>query len=598
MRPLNEPISLTWIDSKNHKILVVDDKPINLELLSAYLGRMGFTVLVAESGERALESAQEDQPDIILLDVMMPTIDGYEICRRLKANPATHDIPVIFLTALADLNSKMKGFEAGAVDYITKPLQQLEVIARVNAHLTIRELQQSLHQQNQQLQQEIARRQEVEHQLRHDALHDALTGLPNRILFLDRLDYALAQAKRRRGYHFGLLYLDLDRFKVINDSLGHLAGDALLTTVAQRLRQRLRANDTIARLGGDEFTILLDDIGDIGDAIRVATDISARLAAPVDLGGHEVVTGTSIGIVVGPANYERPEELLRDADTAMYHAKAQGKGRYVIFDQEMHAHTLARLKLEADLRQAVERKEFEVFYQPIIALADGCITTVEALLRWRHPNRGLLTPDSFLPLAEETGLLVPISEWLMHEACAQVQEWRLAGHDRLRLAVNVSTRQLRQENMQRVIEQILAQTKLEPQYLELEVTEDALPKSPADSRTDLNKLSAIGIHISIDDFGTGYSSLDRLRSLPLNTFKIDRSFLENVPHDESNCAIARAIIAIGHSLKLRVVAEGVETRAQLDFLRQQGCDEIQGYYVSHPLPVDDLAALLEQQPLL
>ena len=442
---------------------------------------------------------------------------------------------------------------------------------------------------------DITDRKVAEEMVHHAALHDSLTGLPNRTAFMAYLAQALTQTQRDSSYHFALLFLDLDRFKLINDSMGHLMGDQLLITVARRLESCVRATDTVSRLGGDEFTILLDNIQDTHAPIRVAEDILTTLASPIMLDGHEIFTGTSIGIAVSTTDCERPDDLLRNADTAMYQAKAKGKGQYVLFDSSMHADTLTHLQLETDLRQALEREEFQVFYQPIVSLHSGQITGVEALIRWQHPQRGLITADEFIPIAEETGMIVPIGEWLLRSVCSQAQAWHRAGYSSLRISINLSPRQLQQQNLIQFIDDILIETKLDPKRLELEITENIAGRDKGYIFAVLHKLKARGVRISIDDFGNGDSSLEHLRLLSLNALKIDRSYLENIIKDENSAMIVTAIINLAHSLKLNVVAVGVETEAQLAFLQAKQCDEVQGYLFSQPVSAEAFTTLLQEK---
>ncbi|MBI4641552.1 MAG: EAL domain-containing protein [Candidatus Tectomicrobia bacterium] len=441
---------------------------------------------------------------------------------------------------------------------------------------------------------DITERKRAEEQLLHDAFHDGLTGLPNRTLFVDRLGRAIARAKRREDYIFAVLFLDLDRFKVVNDSLGHMIGDQLLIALTRRLEICLRNGDTVARLGGDEFAILLDDVKDLNDATRVADRIQKDLATPFNLSGQEVFTTSSIGITLSTTGYDRPEDILRDADTAMYRAKALGKARYEIFDTTMHARAVALLQLEANLRRAIERQEFQVYYQPIVSLGTGRITSFETLVRWQHPQRGLVSPGEFIPVAEETGLIVPIGEWVLRTACAQNKAWQEAGLPRLSVAVNLSARQFQDQNLPDLIQQVLAETGMAAHDLKLEITESIAMQNIDLSITVLNELSAMGMQVSIDDFGTGYSSLAYLKRFPVSTLKIDRSFVRDIPGDVDDAAITSAIIAMAHSLKLKVIAEGVETEEQLAFLRSHQSDEMQGYLFSRPVPAEAFTKLLQE----
>jgi len=434
---------------------------------------------------------------------------------------------------------------------------------------------------------------EVQHL--HDAFHDALTGLPNRALFMDRLKNAVERAKRHKDYLFAVLFLDLDRFKVVNDSLGHMVGDQLLVSIARGLEARLRPIDTVARLGGDEFAILLDGIENIDSAVRVSDRIQKELSIPFNLNGQEVFTTVSIGIALSAIGYDRPEDILRDADIAMYRAKCLGKARHVLFDMNMRAQAVELLHLEADLRRAIERQEFVLHYQPIVSLASGRITGVEVLLRWQHPQRGLISPAEFIPIAEETGLIVPLGEWVLRTACTQNKAWQDAGLPPLCVAVNLSARQFQHQNLPELIQKVLQETGMAVQALKLEITESLAMKDIDFSIATLNELSAMGIQILIDDFGTSYSSLGYLKRFPITTLKIDKSFVRDLPGDSDNAAITSAIIVMANSLKLKVIAEGVETEEQLAFLQSQKCDEIQGYFFSEPVPAEVFTRLLQEE---
>jgi diguanylate cyclase (GGDEF)-like protein/PAS domain S-box-containing protein len=441
---------------------------------------------------------------------------------------------------------------------------------------------------------DITEQKRNEEHLIHEAFHDALTELPNRALFLDRLHQAMERSRRRDGPHFAVLFVDLDRFKVINDSLGHIAGDRMLIEMARRLELCLRPGDTIARFGGDEFAILLEDITDLSDATVVAERIHNELAYPMRIRGHEVFTNGSIGIVQSSNQYLRPAEILRDADTAMYQAKALGRGRHAVFHPSMHTHALEQMQLEARIRRALERDEFKLHYQPIMSLDASRIIGVEALIRWEHPEHGLIDPAVFIPAAEETGLLVPIGEWVLRTACTQTRAWQGSGQEQLYVGVNLSARQFKQHDLSQTIAQILRETGLEAKYLHLEITESSIMDNAEATILVLQKLKALGVHISIDDFGTGYSSLSYLKRFPVSTLKIDQSFVRHITSDPADAAISTAIIAMAHSLNLLVTPEGVETEAQLDFLRSYHCDAIQGFLFSRPLPPEKLTTFLQE----
>ncbi len=432
---------------------------------------------------------------------------------------------------------------------------------------------------------------------------DPLTGLPNRLLFIDRVGRLVKHTKRRKDQLFAVLFMDLDGFKMINDSMGHLVGDQLLVGVANRLEKCLRSTDTVARLGetftvarlgGDEFTVLLDDIKDPGDAKRAADRMMKALAAPFILGGKEVFTSVSIGIALSNSAYEQPEEILRDADTAMYRAKSLGKARYEVFDADMRASVMARLQLETDLRRALERGEFRNFYQPIVTLVSGEIAGLEALLRWQHPTRGLLGPIEFIPVAEETGLIRELGWWNLREACRQISEWRASSvaHRHLTVSVNLSAKQFLQPKLVEDIRKLLSELALPPEALKLEITESTVMGDPSGAVEMLQQIKTLGIRLAIDDFGTGYSSLSYLHRFPLDTLKIDRSFISGMGDDGEGMEIARTILPMANNLRLDVVAEGVETIQQVTLLKKLQCKYGQGYYFSKPLSAEGTAALL------
>ncbi|HEX7183319.1 MAG TPA: EAL domain-containing protein [Thermoanaerobaculia bacterium] len=444
---------------------------------------------------------------------------------------------------------------------------------------------------------DITDRKKVEDQLLHDAFHDPLTGLANRALFLDRLGQSLARAKRRQSFHFAVLFLDLDRFKLINDSLGHLFGDQALIAIARRLETCVRPGDTVARLGGDEFAVLLDDVRHPADVEGITEQIESRLTAPFQVDGHEVYVNASIGIAFGTAGYERPEEILRDADAAMYQAKALGRARHEVFNEALHLAALDRLKLETDLRRAVQEQGFGIHYQPIVSLADGRVTGFEALVRWRHPAWGLVPPDQFIQVAEETGLILPIGRWVLSEACEKIHQWQREHpcDPPLSVNVNLSRRQLLQADLVEQIRRILERTGLPAESLQLEITESAILENPDAAAELLRHLKSLDIGLCIDDFGTGYSSLSSLQQFPVNVLKIDRSFIRGMGPEGERDEIVRAVVGLAHSLHMEVVAEGVETEGQLARLRTMGCDYGQGYLLCHALDTDGIERLLERE---
>lgn len=451
---------------------------------------------------------------------------------------------------------------------------------------------------NESLQREIGERQRVEEQLRHDAFYDVLTDLPNRALFMDRLERVLARAKRQANYRFAVLFLDLDHFKLVNDSLGHQAGDQLLVELASRLQQCVRASDTVARLGGDEFAILLDDLRDESNCFQVADRIHQDLTQPFILHGQEVFTNGSIGVALSLTGYDSPGDLLRDADIAMYRAKDQGRGRYEVFDTAMRSRIVERVQLETALRRAIEQHEFLVYYQPIVSLPTGRLAGFEALVRWQHAEWGLVSPNEFIPLAEEIGLIVPLGRWVLAEACRQVHAWhrQYLTTPPLMISVNLSGKQVVHPKLLDEIQQILRETGLDPRVLKLEMTESVLIEHGRAVLDLCSSLRAMGIKLGIDDFGTGYSSLSYLHRFPIDTLKIDRAFVSKIDSDEKDQALVKTILAIAQTLHLETIAEGIETTAHLAVLRTLECAYGQGYLFSRPVAGPVAEALIAQNP--
>jgi len=441
---------------------------------------------------------------------------------------------------------------------------------------------------------DVTKRKVAEDRLFHDAFHDTLTGLPNRALFTDRLGRSLWRVQRREDYRFAVVVLDLDRVKLINDSMGHVAGDRLLLAIARRIEECLRAGDSAARIGGDEYAMLLDDLADPADAVRIVTRLQQAIHAPVPIGGEEVYTTASLGIAFYTERYERPEEMLRDADTAMAAARAAGGARYQIFDQGMHERAVARLQIESALRRAVERDELRAYYQPVVSLQTGRLAGFEALIRWEHPERGIVAPAEFIPMAEETGLIHKIGSWILHEACDQMARWiRESGaSDELSMSVNLSGRQLTEPDLVAKTVRILEETGLAPSRLKLEITESAVMQDPKTASERLSELRALGVGIGIDDFGTGYSSLSYLHRLPLTVLKIDRTFVWAMGPNARETKICHTIVALAKDLGLTVVAEGIETEEQRQRLQNLHCEFGQGYLFAKPLPAKEATELV------
>ncbi|HSM84369.1 MAG TPA: EAL domain-containing protein [Nodosilinea sp.] len=720
-------------------VLVVDDIPDNLHLLTRELAEQGYETRGVLTGTMALTVARSTAIDLILLDIMLPDMDGYTVCQTLKADPATRDIPVIFISALDEALDKVKAFAVGGVDYVAKPFKLVELMARVNTQISLRQAQlklqqftQALEQQVQQRTQELAltnqtleaeikvrqqveqdlrhseiryrliadnmgdlvclhntqgqflyvspsaqsllgyttddllgkqledfchpddvqciqfyfqealgesdsitscyrfrcrsdryiwletlakpvvdtsgeitgivtssrdvsQRVKIERQLRHDALHDALTHLPNRDWLAKRLELEILQCQRHGSYRFGLLMIDLDRFKAVNDSLGHLMGDKLLIAVANALKGCVRDIDMVSRWGGDEFVIFLDKIIDIKEAIHVAERIKKTLENPIKIDGKIIFTSASIGILMGDSGYTNSNEIFRDVDIALYRAKAMGRNRYEIFGLEMYQEAIALLTLENDLRQAIQQQAFIVYYQPIFALGSRVLLGFEALARWQHPLRGLTLPGEFIDLAEDTGLIKPIGGQILRQTCQVLGQWEstFALGDGFQVSVNVSGQQFRDPDFIATVDRILSETGVAGQRLKFEITERILLEQSDSIAQTLADIRQRGIHLSIDDFGTGYSSLRYLSQFAVQTLKIDRSFVSQI--DSNKLGIVQAIIDLAHNLEMNCIAEGVETEQQLSQLQRLGCEAAQGYLFAPALPLAAATELLQQR---
>ncbi|MFN7956382.1 MAG: EAL domain-containing protein, partial [bacterium] len=569
-----------------------DDEPAVRQLELLALSTFGFTVDEARSGEEALELWARERHGLILLDLNMPGIGGFEACRRIRAMPGGEHVPILVVTGANDNDSVRAAFNAGATDFLLKPMSLIMLENRVRYALRSSDA--------------LERLRESERSVRKLAYHDSLTGLGNRRFAQDRLSSAVAAAKRH-GRMLAVLFLDLDKFKRINDTLGHGAGDALLREVAHRLSDAVRSSDSVSRLndpddsavsrlGGDEFTVVLSEIREPHDAANVARRILHTLAAPMSLEGHEVVVGASIGLAIFPRDGETPEALMCNADAALYSAKEAGRNTFKFYDRALNAVAHERLALEEGLRRALDRDELELFWQPIVETCSGRTVGAEALLRWRDPTRGMVGPDQFIPLAEDTGLIVPIGDWVLRAACSQLAAWRASGATppQFRAAINLSPVQLAREGFAERVRAILAAHDLAPGSIELEITERTLIRAEATVEANLRALRAIGLRLSLDDFGTGFSSLSYLRRFRFDTLKIDRSFVRDVMVDPEDAAITTAILSMSHALGLEVVAEGVETEAQRAFLTERRCDRMQGYLFSRPADAETIAALFDK----
>lgn len=521
----------------------------------------------------ALEAMLSNAHDVYLVDYRLGSKNGLELLSQAIA--AGCRAPAILLTGQGDKEVDLEAMKAGAADYLVK--------GEIEAPLLERSIRYSIQQ---------ARTLE---KLLHEATHDALTGLPNRANFSHFLKDKIDTAHRRGLFNFAVLFLDLDRFKIINDGLGHVVGDKLLVAISERLKNCLRAGDIVSRFGGDEFTILAHRVNAPEDAIEIAERLQNGLSAPFKLDGYEVFTSASIGITLAESGRHTPEEFLRDADTAMYRAKASGKARFEIFDPEMHIRNMNLLQMENDLRRAIDRREFAVFYQPILDLENGKVCELEALLRWEHPEHGLIAPNEFIPVAEETGLIVPIGRWVLEESCRQIGKWQkqFGLENRLSVSVNLSAKQLIHANLTAQISEIMRTTGICPRSLKLEVTETSVMENADVALEILSGLCALGVRISSDDFGTGYSSLNYLHRFPFERLKIDRSFVGRMDKDAKSEEIVRTILLLAANLNLEVVAEGIETKQQFQQLRELGCRLAQGFLFSKPVTAVEIASILK-----
>ncbi len=578
-------------------VLLVDDRPENLLALEASLEPLGQRLVLADSGDAALRAVLDEQFAVILMDIRMPGLDGFETMALLKQREKSRDTPIIFLSAFPEHHHVLNSYTAGAVDYIIKPFEPEALRSKVSVFVTLRQNQLALEHARARLEDRVqARTAELaaaNQRLFEQAHHDKLTGLANRALFMEHLTNAVARSKRRAHPTFAVMMIDVDKFKSINDTLGHLVGDAVLAGIAHRLDDCLREVDTAARTGGDEFTILLDGIADLKDATRTADRIQHTLAVPFELDGKEVFASVSVGIAVMDERYQDGHELLRDADAAMYRAKEGGRARYQVFDTGMHSTVTAQLELEADLAHAVDRQELVLEYQPVVRANDGALEGFEALLRWNHPRHGVVGPTELIPIAEETGLIRGIGQWVLAEACAQLAEWHRVTPE-LAISVNISPRHFAQPELPDTIEEILRTTRITPSCLKLEVAEAAiLPRLPFAERT-LARLRELGVRISLEDFGAGYSSLNLLHELPISRVKLDRALVVRMGQPGERPEIVQAIVTLAHNLGIEVTAKGIETQLQLDRVRALGCESAQGFVIARPLTTVAATAFVQR----
>ncbi len=580
------------------RVLIVDDNSTNLFILSKLLICEGYEVIESSNGLEAIALAQSRQPALILLDIMMPRMDGYEVCKQLQSASATSHIPIVFLSALDAPFDKVKAFRSGAADYVTKPFQAEEVMARVRLQIELRLARQRQAQINTELEQRVQERTQLLEQAHSQmlalALSDRLTRLPNRLSFLKRLGEVMVQPQTEL---FAVLFLDCDRFKRINDSLGHRIGDRLLKGIAHRLtnlQQKRPEIDTVARFGGDEFGVLLMNIVDQSSVVALAEEISQAISQPFVLAGHSIYTNASIGIVWGDRSYVAAEHLLRDADVAMYKAKENTRLKYCWFESDMRHLAMKLLQLETGMRLALQRQEFELHYQPIIDIERMKIVGFEALARWRHPTRGLIPPDEFIPFAEETGFIVELGARVLKMACVQIAAWEAARiiDDEITVSINIAAEQLLQSSLLEHLQHCLETTGISARRLRLELTERSVVSDHDLVDDTLQALKQQDIRLSIDDFGTGYSALGYLHKLPVSCLKVDRAFVGPITEDPKSLGIVPLIIGIAKTMNMEVVAEGIENTTQLNQLQKLGCQYGQGYLFHRAVPADSVATLL------
>lgn len=564
------------------KVMMVDDEPITSDILQAFLEDAGYrNFLLTSDPSKVLDLLIEHRPNVLLLDLMMPKVNGFDILKAMRADSRLCFIPVIVLTSSSDAETKLKALELGATDFLAKPVDSSELALRLRNTLAAKAYQDQL------------------------AYSDSLTGLPNRQMLADHIDWALRQAERY-GRTGALLHLNVDRFKQVNEALGPAMGDEVLRIIAGRLGQVVRTSDTfgrtgeelthnsLSRLAGDEFTVLLVEMEKIESAINVAQRLLDSMKEPLRVGGYDLFVTLSIGIAVFPADGANRDALQKNAAAALESVKKKGGNSYQFYSNSLNERSLQFLNLQNDLRKAIERGEFRLYFQPKLDVSSERIVGAEALIRWEHPKRGMVWPGEFIPMAEQTGLIVPIGTWVFHESCRQIKRWQAAGLEIGNLSVNVSGRQFHEENFLDVFQNILGETGIDPKLIKIELTESMLMEDASRSVNVLQQIKRMGLQLSIDDFGTGYSSLSYLQKFPIDELKIDYSFMKgiNAENSQDSTAIVGAIIALAHSLGLKVVAEGVESDHQLVYLQERGCEECQGFMFSKPLPADKFASLL------
>jgi diguanylate cyclase (GGDEF)-like protein len=578
------------------KVLVVDDHEANLVAMARVLSHLSVEIFRANSGEMALSLSLEHDFAVILLDVQMPDMDGFEVADLLCSNKKTAHMPIIFVTAINKEDRHIElGHKLGAVDYLFKPVDPLILTSKVKVFC-------QLYRREKYLEQLLSENKKINQQLKYLAHYDSLTKLPNRLQFEDNFNRIISSASRHQRL-FALMLIDLDGFKAVNDTHGHHVGDLLLQAVSDKLKDCFRQGDImstagedsiVARLGGDEFAVILDELKSTDDAGIVAKRAIEQASITYNLSGIDVRTSMSIGIACFPKAGNDFPTLYKNADAALYVAKGLGKNRYQYYSDDLNNKHLKHLSIEKALSVAVEKKEFSLFYQPIYQLKTRALIGMEALVRWTSEDLGSVPPDQFIPIAEESGMILPISEWILNEAFTQQNTWHNTGYKTHFLAINLSSKQFLQDDLYKKM-MLLAKGKNILNNIHLELTETALMVDLIACEEVLSALKKQGFSLSIDDFGTGSSSFLRLKTLPIDTIKIDRSFITNIDKDKTNAIIVKSILALAHNLNLNVIAEGIETKAEYDFLIEHGCEQGQGYYFSKPIPEKEMAALLKKE---
>ena len=583
------------MDDAIPRLLIVDDVADNRAVLSRRFLRQGFAVQEADGGLSALEAITCAEFDVVLLDILMPDLDGIEVLKRIRAAHSPARLPVIMVTAKAEAVDIVGALELGANDYVTKPVDFPIAMARVKTQIARKRAEEALDRHvrdleatNRRLEREIAERKQSQARIQHMAKHDQLTGLGNRVLLHEKLTQIFA---REPGHHraLALLLVDLDAFKDVNDELSHAGGDEVLRSVAERLCGCIAPGDMAFRWGSDQFAILSFEAATPDGATNLAKKVARVLAAPHLISGKRPVVGCTIGIAMADSDAHSAELLLRQAEVALWGAKREGRGKCQFFDPEMNARAQARRQLEADLRIAIEEGQLQVQYQPLLSLEQGVISGFEALLRWKHPQHGMIPPAEFIPLAEATGLISAIGQWVIRKVCEDAVLWP---HP-IRVAVNLSAVQLQADGLIQEVFIALGRAGLPAHRLELEITETALLHENESTVATLHQLRSIGVRISMDDFGTGYSSLSYLRTFPFDKIKLDQSFIRSFPTQAESTAIVRAVTSLARSLEISTTAEGVETQEQLEALRKEGCTEVQGFLISPPLPAAEIGCFLK-----